>query len=652
MAGHIDAASAPLRDSLVAATDKLGSIPELVLHGGGNSSVKVDWVSVTGKTVPTLLVKGSGHDMAGITAAGFAPLDLQRVRELLPPTRVGDLEFADELRCAMLTADAPDPSVESLVHALLPHAAVLHSHADAVLALTNTERGAEYVAQALGTEVLIVDYAMPGPDLGAAVQAAWEAAADRQDQLTAIVVLEHGLFTMADTPEAAYEKHLELVTRANEFLSTRRPKLEPESGTLKADAVALAQLRREISEAAGHPMIMHRETGENVAQFVTQPHYLAAAQRGPATPDHVIWTGPFPMVGRDVAAYGREYEQYFAAHADRRAVELVRRDPAPRIALDPELGLLSMGRTASEARAASEIFTHTMATITDAEALGGYVPAGQGHVFDLEYWAPQQEKLKRTDTHLPLAGKVAVVTGAASGIGRACAQELMAAGASVVGWDISPDVAATFNSEDFLGLQVDVTDPAAQADAIAAGIDAFGGLDILVVCAGIFPTAQHLEELDMAVWRRTMSINVDAVAQLYSLAFPLLKEAPGGGRVVVIASKNVAAPGPGAAAYSASKAAITQLSRVAALEWAPHGIRVNMLHPDAVFDTALWTDELLAKRADHYGMSIDEYKRRNLLRTEVTSVGVGRLAVAMSSPLFDATTGAQVPIDGGNERVI
>src|SRR5690625_2064717 len=228
MAGHIDAASVPLRDSLVAATDKLGSNPELVLYGGGNSSVKVDWVTVTGEKIPALLVKGSGHDMAGITAAGFAPLDLRSVRELLPPTRVGDLYYADELRCAMLTSAAPDPSVESLVHALLPHKAVLHSHADAILALTNTERGAENIAQALGEEVLIVDYAMPGPDLGAAVHTAWSAALERQEKLTAIVVLEHGLFTMADTPEQACEKHLELVARAKEFLAGRRPKLNTE----------------------------------------------------------------------------------------------------------------------------------------------------------------------------------------------------------------------------------------------------------------------------------------------------------------------------------------------------------------------------------------------------------------------------------------
>ena len=199
---------------------------------------------------------------------------------------------------------------------------------------------------------------------------------------------------------------------------------------------------------------------------------------------------------------------------------------------------------------------------------------------------------------------------------------------------------------------MDVTDADAQREALALTVAAFGGLAVLVVSAGIFPTAAHLDELDMAMWRRTMAINVDSVAALYGMAHPLLKQAVGGGRVVVVASKNVAAPGPGAAAYSSSKAALTQLSRVAALEWAPDGIRVNMVHPDAVFDTALWTPELLEKRASHYGVSVEAYKRRNLLRTEVTSSAVGRLVRSMADDTFACTTGAQVPVDGGNERVI
>jgi NAD(P)-dependent dehydrogenase (short-subunit alcohol dehydrogenase family) len=314
--------------------------------------------------------------------------------------------------------------------------------------------------------------------------------------------------------------------------------------------------------------------------------------------------------------------------------------------------MLSVGRTTREARIAEDIFRHTMDSIVDAEALGGYCALAPGHVFDLEYWSLQQEKVKRTDHGLPLQGQVALVTGAASGIGRACAAALLTAGASVVGWDRSQDVARTFKSGEWLGLCVDVTDGAGMREGLREGVEAFGGLDILVIGAGIFPPSGFLDGMDMAAWRRTMSVNVDSVAELYGLAHPLLSLAPTGGRVVLIASKNVAAPGPGAGAYSSSKAAVTQLTRVAALEWASDGIRVNIVHPDAVFDTGLWTPELLAARAEHYSMSVQEYKQRNLLGTEVTSAAVGRLVLAMAGDVFACTTGAQVPIDGGNERVI
>ena len=327
-------------------------------------------------------------------------------------------------------------------------------------------------------------------------------------------------------------------------------------------------------------------------------------------------------------------------------------DPAPRVVLDQRLGMLTAGRNAREAGIAEDIYRHTMTGIGTAEGLGGYRAPSAGHVFDLEYWELQQLKLARGDTHRPLAGQVALVTGAASGIGKACAHALLEAGASVVGWDITGGVVDTFGSPEWLGLQVDVTDDDAMKRALGTGVERFGGLDILVVAAGIFPTSQPLGEMPMATWRRTMAVNLDAVAALYSYAYPLLRLAPTHGRVVVVASKNVAAPGPGAAAYSASKAALTQLSRVAALEWAPEGIRVNMVHPDAVFDTGLWTPELLAARAEKYGMSVADYKRRNLMRTEVTSAAVGRLVLAMADDTFACTTGAQVPIDGGNERVI
>jgi NAD(P)-dependent dehydrogenase (short-subunit alcohol dehydrogenase family) len=218
----------------------------------------------------------------------------------------------------------------------------------------------------------------------------------------------------------------------------------------------------------------------------------------------------------------------------------------------------------------------------------------------------------------------------------------------VIGIDLTPSSSST----DYLGLQADVTDAKAVSTAISQGVDRFGGVDIVVPSAGVFPPSTPIAELDATAWRRTMAVNSDAIAELFTQVYPLLKLSPRGGRVVVIASKNVPAPGPGAAAYSASKAAVTQLARVAALEWAPDKIRVNLVHPDAVFDTGVWTREVLEQRAAHYGLAIEEYKRRNLLGTDVTSAVVGRLVAEMCSDTFACTTGAQVPVDGGNERVV
>lgn len=653
MVGALEPSTHEILDELVDVSRELGANPRLVLHGGGNTSVKGMWRDVTGAAVPVLLMKGSGHDLATIGPEGFAPLRLERLRELLPPTPLHESAFVGELRRAVVSDDAPDPSVESLVHALLPHTAVVHSHSDALLTLSNTPDGERNIREVCGPDVLIVEYALSGSDLAAACLEAWNAAAD-QDAVVGLFVLNHGLFTVGDTPREALERHLEAVARAEARIGSVAGGAADDAPARLSleDAVKVAALRKRIVALAGQALVVRRHLDGQTRAFLDDPALLEAARRGPLTPDHVIWTRHAPMVGDDLEAYAAEHAAYVAKHSSRRPAVIEPLDPAPRVVLHPELGLLSAGRNASEARAVEDIYRQTMTAIRGSEALGGYAPAGPEHMFDLEHWEPQHRKLVRSFDVADLRGKVAVVTGAASGIGRACAAELLASGASVAGWDLSPEVGETFDSAAWLGLQVDVTDRAAQEEALAATVAAFGGVDILVVSAGIFPTAQHLDVMDMDMWRRTMRINVDAVAELYGLAHPFLKEAVGHGRVVVVASKNVLAPGPGAAAYSSSKAALTQLSRVAALEWAPDGIRVNMVHPDAVFDTALWTPELLAKRAAHYGMSVEEYKRRNLLRTEVTSADVGRLVRAMADDTFVSTTGAQVPVDGGNERVV
>lgn len=639
--------SSVLLAELVRVSRALGSDPSLVLHGGGNTSVKSSTVDLAGTPVRVLHVKGSGHDLATITEAGFAPLRLDLVERLLPPVRVPDDLLLNELRCAVLDAAAPDPSVETLVHALLPEVVVLHSHADAVLTLSNSVGGRDRVRDALGSRCVVVDYAKPGPELVAACDAAWRG---RRGDEVGIVVIGHGLFTVGDTPQQALDRHLSVVATAADALGRPAavPAVAPSGQVAPAD---LAGFRKALCGKAGRAMVVQRDADLDVTAFLADSALLKATQAGPLTPDHASWTKPTPLLGRDLDAYAASYEAYFAANSARRGGGLTMLDAAPRVILDRDFGLLAAGRTPSEAAAAHEIYRHTMTAIRQAESLGGYQPADLEHVFDLEYWLFQQQKVCRTPSG-DLGGQVALVTGAASGIGRGCAARLLAAGACVVGWDLSAAVADTFDSPNYLGLQVDVTDPGAVATALARQVDAFGGLDILVVAAGIFPTSASLGELTADAWRRTMAVNVDSVVELYGQAEPLLEVGHPYGRVVLIASKNVAAPGPGAAAYSSSKAAVTQLTRVAALEWAGKGIRVNMIHPDAVFDTGLWTPELLAARATHYGMSIDEYKRRNLLHAEITSEAVGRIALELCTETFACTTGAQIPIDGGNERVI
>jgi rhamnose utilization protein RhaD (predicted bifunctional aldolase and dehydrogenase)/NAD(P)-dependent dehydrogenase (short-subunit alcohol dehydrogenase family) len=636
----------------------LGAEPTLVLHGGGNTSVKTTVEGLVEGPIEVLYVKGSGWDLATIERAGFTALRLGRTRDLLRLERLSDRQMMNELRCARLDAAAPDPSVESLLHALLPHPAVQHSHADALIALTNQPDGAALVRRVFGDTVVIVPYVMPGFDL--ARLCALTVPGKLTEATHGLVLLNHGLFTFGATTEEAYSRHVELIGRAEQFLADHAGG-SVAAGSVAAgeartrpviDTVDLARLRRQISDAAGIPMVVSRHDDHAIRGFVSRPDLTSLAQRGPLTPDHVIRTKRVPLVGQDVGGYVELYHEYFATHRSRRGESLVMVDPAPRVLLDPSFGMLTAGPRVTDAAIAADIYRHTIDVITRAEAVGRYEALPAADIFDVEYWELEQAKLARAGARAPFAGEVAVVTGAASGIGRACALALRSRGAAVVGLDRNPHVAHTVDAPDFLGLSVDVTDAEAVDAALRRGVERFGGVDIVVAAAGVFPDTQHIAALDPHTWRTTMAVNVDAIAWLFSRLHPVLALSPRGGRVVAIASKNVPAPGPGAAAYSASKAALTQLVRVAALEWAADRIRVNAVHPDAVFDTGLWTEHVLRERAARYGLTVDEYKRRNLLGREITSGQVGDLVATLCDEPFAATTGAQIPVDGGNERVI
>jgi rhamnose utilization protein RhaD (predicted bifunctional aldolase and dehydrogenase)/NAD(P)-dependent dehydrogenase (short-subunit alcohol dehydrogenase family) len=630
-------------EQCVQASRLLGADASLVLHGGGNSSVKTGWTDVTGRTIDAIFVKGTGRDMATITADGFAPLVLERLRELLELEALTDAEMVRELGAARLDPSAPQPSVEALLHALLPYPAVLHSHADVISALTNIADGERVVREVFGDASLVVPYVMPGFALAREVRRAWHEGAD--EEAVGIVLLHHGLFTFGATSEEAYERHLQLIDAATRWLDEQLPPAGAAVAPRLSDVelTDLADVRRAISEAAGRPMIVQRHTDPDASRFVARPDLPSLATRGPLTPDHVIRTKPTPLVGRDVAGFAERYADYFARCATPGMTML---DPAPRVVLDPELGMLTAGASVRDAQIVADVYHHTIPVLELAEErLGGYVALPPERLFEVEYWELEQAKLRTAGEPPPLGGSAALVTGAASGIGRACARALLGAGAAVAGIDLR-------ESDTGLGIVADVTDRSAVRRALRTTVEAFGGVDIAVLSAGAFGASSPIGDVDAERWHVTMEVNVNAAALLLAELHPLLSRSPLGGRVVVIGSKNVSAPGRGAAAYSASKAALTQLARVAALEWAADGIRVNVVHPDAVFDTGLWTPELLAERAAQHGLDVEAYKRRNLLQAEITSDDVARAVVALCDDTFRVTTGAQIPVDGGNERVI
>jgi rhamnose utilization protein RhaD (predicted bifunctional aldolase and dehydrogenase)/NAD(P)-dependent dehydrogenase (short-subunit alcohol dehydrogenase family) len=631
----------------------LGRDKSLVLHGGGNTSVKARERNLFGEEEDLLYVKGSGWDLETIEEAGFSPVRMDHLLRLATLPELPDPQMVNEMVTHLTRSSAPVPSVEAILHAILPYKFVDHTHADAVVAVTNTPGGEERIREIYGDSVVVIPYVMPGFDL--ARVCAERFAAEAGPGTIGMVLMSHGIFSFGATARESYDRMIHLVGLAEEYLKRHQAwdlGAPAEAADGAPDPAAIARLRRDVSKAAGFPMVLTSRRSSRSLAFARREDAGTISQQGPATPDHVIRTKPVPLVGRDVDAYTRAYREYFEEHAPQARSPKTILDPAPRVILDPELGLLTAGRTIKDAAIAAEIYEHTMDIVERSDRLGGWRALPSRDLFDVEYWDLEQAKLKKAGIPPVFAGEVALVTGAASGIGRACAESFLARGAAVVGLDLNPGVEGLLRRKDFLGIRCDITVEEHLRTALAAAVDAFGGLDMLVLNAGIFPATRKIEDLSLEEWRRVMGINLDANVVLLHLAHPLLKLAPAGGRVVVIGSKNVPAPGPGAAAYSASKAALNQLARVAALEWGRDGIRVNTLHPNAVFDTGVWTEEVLASRAAAYGLSVEEYRRSNVLRAEVTSRDVAEAAAELCGPRFAKTTGAWLPVDGGNERVI
>ncbi len=630
----------------------LGRDKSLVLHGGGNTSVKIREKNLFGQEEDILYVKGSGWDLETIEPQGFSPVRLAHVLRLTELESLSDPEMVNQLTTHMVRASAPAPSIETILHGCLPWKFVDHTHADAVLAVSNTRDGDQRVREVYGKRCVVIPYLMPGFDL--AQYCAKEFKRQGTPETIGMVLLNHGIFSFGETARESYERMIELVSLAERYLQASRAWAiaNTTTGTPKVDPMAQAALRRGLSDTVGAPLILRTVTSDRSLAFAQHPQISRISQQGPVTPDHVIRTKRLPMLGTGIHEYAEAYRRYFAGHASQAKEAKTILDPAPRVVLDPAFGLAAAGRTAKDAGIVAEIYDHTIDVILCSEALGGFEALPAKDIFDVEYWDLEQAKLKKGGAPAVFAGEIAIVTGAASGIGKAAVSAFLGRGAVVVGLDVDARIESLHSRAEFLGLRCDLTDDAQVRKALEQAVLAFGGLDMLVLNAGVFPASHRIAEVPMDEWRLAMSVNLDSNLLLLRACHPFLKLAPRGGRVVVIGSKNVPAPGPGASAYSASKAALNQLSRIAALELGQDRIRINTVHPNAVFDTALWTEDVLAQRARQYGMTVEQYKTNNVLRTEVRSRDVAELVAEMCGPLFAKTTGAQVPVDGGNERVI
>ena len=646
----------------------LGQNSDLVLHGGGNTSVKIQQTNLFGEAEDILYVKGSGCDLATIDEDGFTPLLLKTLRKLAALENISDVEMIRQQQMAKSNPDAPNPSVEALLHAIIPFNWIDHTHADAVVTLTNTPEGNELIRKIYGERLLLIPYVMPGFKLSRKVfemttKIDWT-------QCEGMILLNHGIFSFGDTARESYTRMIDLVSLAEDFLaknSTLANTAATESVPGKAELLKLACIRRKVSAIRGTASLAQLNFSTEARTFAKLTNVKEIATRGPITSDHLIRTKSVPAIidpenpQRSLDEFSSAYKAYFERHTNGEQKCL---DSAPRWAVWPGHGTISFGANLTESGIVSDIAEHTVKAIQLAENLtaegfsGGWQPVSEKHLFEAEYWVLQQAKLKSENvnqgeqkTISEFQGKIAIVSGAASGIGLACARELFAQGAVVVGLDLNPEISKIFCEPGMLGLQCDVTDQKAVIEAVAETVRQFGGIDILVLNAGTFPAGQTIEEMGEQTWSRSLEINLTAPQQLLQACVPFLKEGLDPA-VVFMASRNVPAPGAGASAYSVPKAGQTQLARIAALELGKFGIRVNILHPDCVYDTGLWTPDALERSAKRYGLTVEQYKSRNILKIDVKAKEVARMVCAMSGAVFAKTTGAQIPIDGGSERVI
>jgi len=635
-------------ERLVARSRLIGADPSLVLHGGGNTSTKLVETDHLGRERAVIRIKGSGSDLASCNAAHFPGLWLDELLPLQARERLSDEEMLAYLARCLVDPGAPRPSVETLLHAFLPAAHVDHVHADAICALANAPEPEAAVHEALGDDVAVVEYIRPGFELSCRVAAV---AGSR-----AVVLAHHGLVTWGEAHEESYGLVLELVSRARVYLKERGAEVTvafPPSGEPAGNNLFLARLRGRVS--SGRRQVLAVDPGQR--DLADRPEAgEIAAERG--TPDHMLRIGIRSCVlDGDLEERIGRFERWYTEFYERNAGAETRMLSAePRVFLVPGLGCVAAGPDAATARQRLELAAHSHRTVAATrDAFGGSSWLSERDVFDFDYWPLELYKLTLLPPPAELAGAIVVVTGAASGIGKAVALDLADRGAHLVladrDGDLLGETAAALPADRVHQVVGDLTERAVVDGVVRGAVERFGGVDAAVLNAGVAATGM-LGELDEAEWRRSLEINLTSHFELTQALWPVLREQGIGGSFVYVASKNAFAPGAGFGPYSVAKAGIVQLARIAAIEGGPLGVRANVVNPDAIFgDSRLFSAEVRAQRAAAHGVAPDGleafYAQRSLLGREVKAADVAEAVAFLISDRSRATTGCVVTVDGG-----
>jgi rhamnulose-1-phosphate aldolase/alcohol dehydrogenase len=653
------------------ASHLLGSDRAVANFGGGNTSAKGTTTDHVGRTVDAMWVKGSGSDLATMQAKDFTPLRLDETLPLLGRDTMTDEDMVAHLARCQIDPAAPRSSIETLLHAFIPAAHVHHTHPDGINVLAGTRDGERLVAECFGGEAAWIPYIRPGFTLAKQVGLAVRENA----RLRLVVLAKHGLVVWGDSAEEAYRRTIEVINRAVEFVNSKTAAKERFDGALAAPSVdrdallleVLPTLRGAVSSERNKVLVI--DTSARVLEFVSSNAAPELTDIGAACPDHLVHTKRVPMWVpfdpasedaqtlrerlRELAAHYREdYRAYVDQHADETTVP---GDPDPRVVLIQHVGLIGVAPAVKNASLSRDLYHRAIEVMAGAHALGGFTSLTPAESFAVEYWPLELYKLSLAPAPGELQGKVAFVTGAAGGIGRAIVDALSGAGACVVAFDIDGDGAEDAIRElGDTGVAVagDVTSETDVRDAFAAALDAFGGVDIVVSNAGIASSAP-IDETSLSEWNRNQSILVTGYFLVSRSAFGVLREQATGGSIVFVASKNALVAGKNAAAYSSAKAAELHLARCLAEEGGGDGIRVNSVNPDAVLQgSRIWGSSWREERAAAYGIDPSEleehYRQRTTLGVNVFPEDIAVAVLHFASDRRSGkSTGNILNVDGG-----